>query len=821
LHGLFAASGAAALIYQVVWVRAFASVFGATAQAVAAILAAFFLGLAFGYDFFGRRADHTERPLRLYSALELGIAIAATLVFAFIAAYRALYDEFYQWLGDTAGLFTAFKLTLTALALFPATALMGGTLPALGRSLVGDDGSLGQRGGRLYAVNIIGAVLGTLLAAFALPLWLGIRGTYLLAIGLSLSIAAAAAWLARDESRQPAPKPVQIATSTPARWPSRRLLLIAFGSGFATIALQLLWTRMLALALQNSVYSFGAVVAVFLTGLALGAAIVARLLGRFSPWRILRTSLLATAVMILLSVAAFGLISDALTTAAGAASGWLVHSLSVAGLVAIVILVPVLTAGMTLPCVWELWRARPGSGSRLGRPTAINTLGAIAGPLVAGFVLLPVIGLGASIAALGLLYIIMGELAAPASERPKLGGWERAVAWPAALIALLVFPPTALELVTLEPGERLVWLQEGARGAVAVVDRGGDWRIKLDDHYAIGGSAVTVEERRQGHLPLLLHPNPTRVAVLGMGTGITAGATLAHPEVERVVAMELVPEIIAAARTHFGPWNAGIAEDARAEIVAEDGRNHLAGNDETFDVIISDLFVPWREGVGALYSREHFETVAARLRPGGLFAQWLPLWQMSQREFEIIAATFHAVFDRVTLWRGVFSPSQASIALIAHKDSRPINLNALAARLDRLERSDPFDDSFLGDLTGFMLLYAGDLSALAPRLEDVPLNSEDRPRIEWLAPRTLLAVQRGQARWFTGADLADLYDEVNDVGAMPADRLFHGGERDPRVYRLAGARFYRAEVLNASGEAERARALRREGYQLLEATRAP
>lgn len=820
LHGLFAASGATALIYQVIWVRAFASVFGATAETVAAILAAFFLGLAFGSDFFGRRADQTERPLRLYWTLELGIAVAASLVFAFIAVYRALYDEFYQWLAGTAGLFTVFKLTLTAVALFPATAFMGGTLPALGRSLVGDEGPLGRSGGRLYAVNIIGAVLGTLLAAFGLPLWLGIRGTYLLAIGLSLSIAAVAAWLARDEPRQPAPTPARSAASTPARRPSRRLLLIAFGSGFATIALQLLWTRMLALALQNSVYSFGAVVAVFLTGLALGAALVARLLGRFSPWRILRISLLATAVMILLSVAAFGLISDAITTA-GAGSGWLARSLSVAGLVAVVILLPVITAGMTLPCVWELWRARPGSGSRLGRPTAINTLGAIAGPLVAGFVLLPVIGLGASIAALGLLYIIMGELAAPPSERPKLGGWERAVAWPAALIALFVFPPTGLELVTLAPGERLVWLQEGARGAVAVVDRGGDWRIKLDDHYAIGGSAVTVEERRQGHLPLLLHPNPARVAVIGMGTGITAGAALAHPEVERVVAMELVPEIVAAARTHFGPWNAGITEDARAEIIAEDGRNHLAGSDEKFDVIISDLFVPWREGVGALYSREHFETAAARLRPGGVFAQWLPLWQLSQREFEIIAATFLSVFDRVTLWRGVFSPSQASIALIAHADSRPVSLNALAARLGRLQRSDPFDDSFLGDLTGFMLLYAGDLSALAPRLEEVPLNSEDRPRIEWLAPRTLLAVQRGEVRWFTGADLADLYDEVNDVGALPADRLFHGGERDPRVYRLAGARFYRAEVLNASGEAERARALRREGYRLLGTMRVP
>ncbi len=821
LHGLFAASGAAALIYQVIWVRAFASVFGATTEAVAAILAAFFLGLAFGHDFFGRRADASERPLRLYAALELGIAFAAVLVFAFIAAYRVLYDEFFQVLAGRTGLFTASRLTLAAIALFPATALMGGTLPALGRSVVTDQGPLGRRGGRLYAVNIIGAVVGTLLAAFGLPLWLGIRGTYLLAIGLSLSIAGTSAWLARDEPRQPAPTtPARTEATPPAGRTSRRLLLIAFASGFATIALQLLWTRMLALALHNSVYSFGSVVAVFLAGLALGAAIVARLLQRFSAWRILRISLLTTAVMILLSAAVFNSVSGGISEA-GAASSWLSHSLSVVALVAVVILVPVTTAGMTLPCVWELWRARPGSGSRLGRPTAVNTAGAIVGPLIAGFVLLPTLGLGTSIAAMGLLYIIMGELAAPRSERPKLGGWERAVVWPAALTALLVFPPTDLEVVTLESDERLIWLEEGARGAVAVVDRGGDWRIKLDNHYAIGGSAVTVEERRQGHLPILLHPNPTRVAVIGMGTGITAGAALAHPTVEHVVAMELVPEIITAARTYFRPWNAAIADDPRAQTVAEDGRNHLSGSSATFDVIIGDLFVPWREGVGALYSREHFATVAARLRPGGIFAQWLPLWQLSQREFEIIAATFLSVFDRVTLWRGVFSPGQASIALIGHKDSQIVSLNVLAARLERLRRSDRFNDSFLSEVTGFMLLYAGDLTAQAARLEEVPLNTEDRPRIEWLAPRTLMAVQRGEARWFSGMDLADLYDEINSVGALPADQLFQDGDRDSRVYRLAGARFYRAEVLNAAGEVERARALRREAYEILDAAHDP
>jgi spermidine synthase len=816
LHLLFAASGAAALIYQILWLRAFSSVFGATAEAASAILAAFFLGLAFGSDFFGRVADKTARPLRLYALLELGIAVCALLALAALAAYRALYDELYRLLAEAPFLFTLAKLVLTGVALFPATALMGGTLPALGRALVGDAGPLGQRGSRLYAVNIIGAVAGALLATFGLALWLGNRGAYVLAVCLSLLIAGLSGWLAREESPQPAAAPAPSPQAVTSRsLSSERLLVLAFGSGFATIALQVLWTRMLALSLQNSVYSFGSVVAVFLAGLGLGALLVSRLLKRYGAWRILRVGLLATAALVLLTPAVFELVSGRIAEA-GAQAGLLSHSLSVVGLVAAVILAPVITSGMTLPCIWELWRGRPGCGSRLGRPTAVNTLGAIVGPITAGFVLLPSLGLGTSIAVLGLLYILMGEIAAPRAERPRRGGWESAAVYPALVLILLFSSPTRLQVVKVGAGERLVWHEEGARGAVAVIDREGDWRIKLDNHYAIGGSRVVVEERRQGHLPILIHPDPKRVALIGMGTGITAGAALVHPEVERVVTMEIVPEIIEAARTYFRRWNAGILEDPRAEVVLEDGRNHLAGTDETFDVIIGDLFVPWREGVGSLYTREHFLKVAERLRRGGVFAQWLPLWQLSEREFEIVAATFLSVFDRVTLWRGVFSPFGASVALVAHTDGRKVDLDALAARLDRLRESDPFADGFLGEVTGFMLLYAGDLTVREGRYERTPLNSDDRPRIEWLAPRTLLAVQRGEVRWYTGEDLADLYDDINGARTLPGDSLFQWSGREPRIYRLAGARFYRAEVAAAAGEPERANELRRQAYQILE-----
>jgi spermidine synthase len=802
----------------VLWVRAFAAVFGVTAQAAAAVLSAFFLGLALGSDLFGRHADRTPRPLRLYALLELGIAIAALPVPLVLILYRSLYDDLFGALAGAPLAFTLFKMALAALALVPATLLMGGTLPALGRAVVGDEGELGEQGGRLYAANIVGAVVGALIATFALPLWLGVPGSYGLAVGISLGIAALAGWLSREERLQPPAFERPAAEPAEAPW-SRRLLTLALASGFATIGLELLWTRMLALVLQNSVYSFGSVVAVFLAGLSIGAALVAWLLRRYPAWRILRLSLLATAVLVALTPAVLTLLTGGLQPFSAGGS-WLTDSLSSIALTAAVVLLPVVAAGMTLPCIWELWRDRPGSGSRLGRPTAVNTLGGILGPIATGFVALPWLGLGPSLAAMAVLYLVMAEAGVPRPEQPRWGGPERAVAFSALLLIALIASPLSLPVASVEAGERIIWAKEGARGAVAVVERSGDRRIKLDNHYAIGGSAVVAEERRQGHVPLLLHPEPRRVAFVGMGTGISAGAALAHPEVERVVVMELVPEVVEAARDYFEPWNQGLVGDPRVEIVAEDGRNHMAGTKEQFDVIIGDLFVPWRAGVGALFAREHFETVRSRLAPGGIYAQWLPLWQLSRREFDIIAATFLSVFENVTLWRGVFSPSGASLALVAHADGRSIDLTGLETRLAQLRNSDPFEDGFLSELTGFMVLYAGDLSGQVGDLEHVPMNTDRRPRIEWLAPRTLRAVMAGEASWLTGPELADLFDTINAARDLPGDRLLAGGA-EPRLYRTAGADFYRAEVLAAAGDQETAQSLRARAFRTLAPLRRP
>src|SRR6185436_13767154 len=202
-------------------------------------------------------------------------------------------------------------------------------------------------------------------------------------------------------------------------------------------------------------------------------------------------------------------------------------------------------------------------------------------------------------------------------------------------------------------GERVVALHESSCGIVAVVDAGGQLRIKLDNFYVLGGTASTGDERMQAHLPLLLHPAPRRVAFLGLGTVITAGAALLHP-VERVTVLEVV-------------------EDRRVECVVEDARNFLRATERNFDVIVGDMFVPWRRGEAGMFSLDQFTSARRALAPGGIFCQWLPMFQMSEAEFNIVAATFLDVFPQTTLWRGDLAPDLPAVALVGHTDSAPID----------------------------------------------------------------------------------------------------------------------------------------------------
>jgi spermidine synthase len=807
LLALFFASGCTALVYEVLWLRALCLVFGNTAHAAAAILAVFFLGLAAGQAVFGRRAPRLADPVRTYALLEAAVAVTASAYFALLPLYRSIYPSLFAALGDRPLPFAFAKLALSAPLLLPPAFCMGATLPVMGQVLVRRIDDLGRTFSLLYGANTLGGVAGAFGAAFVLPALFGYRASYGLTIVSSLAIAVLAY---RMGTRSPAAGgtaalPAGAADRRPAgATPAGGVLLpaLALGSGAATLALEVLWTRMFAQVLHNSVYSFSAILVTFLLSLALGAALAGALSGR-RPKR----PLVALFVLLLaagIAVGATPLVFDWWTGHLGSLAGdraWSGYVAAIFTAAAAVFLVPGVLIGSVFPYLLELRKtAAASAGAAIGALGSANTAGSVAGSLAAGFLLLPALGLWGSIRAVALLYLAGAFAVALREERLAVALRAAPLVAGLLLFAVVDAPRSA------RPGSEMARL-ESAFGIVSVVERDGIRGMWLDGHYSLGANGAIPNDWRQADLPLFLHPRPQSVFFLGMGTGITAGAGLLHP-VERVTTVELIPDVVAAARRHFAPYTGGLFTDPRSRIVVADGRSYLQATAERYDVIVADLFVPWHAGAGSLYTREHFAAVRDRLTEWGVFAQWLPLYQLSRAEFAIITRTMLEVFPQVTLWRGDFSPAAPIVALIGHVAPVPLDLEELTANVRRRLGREDFPAVDAQALV--LLFYAGNPSQAHALFDAEPLNSDDRPAIEWTAPVTQRRAAVGAATWLTSFELLGLYAQLAAAVPLDDDTFLLQLNGRERGYAGAGRALYEARVYEAGGGPEEARRSLRE-----------
>lgn len=810
-HLIFTVSGAAGLALEVLWLDRLALLFGNSAYGAATTLAMFFLGLALGAHVWGRRAAVIQRPLRAYAALELAVAASALLCLGLLAVFRSLYAPLFEAVGDGPW-FPVVKLLLAAAALLPPAFFMGGTLPVIAQHVVRSTTRIGQQGGSLYAANTIGAAAGAFLAAFYLRPTVGLTGAYLIAVSLTLLAALGAAALdltgsAPRAARHPAaPSATRQATdrsslpTNPLGVPSvlggGLVVTLAFFSGFATLALEVLWTRLLAQVLNNSVYAFAAIVVTFLAALAAGAIVVSATLYRARSDSALPIVLGAAGVGILVAAVAFVRLTRGLSYIDEGTS-WAAYVGATFLAAAVLIFLPAAVAGSVLPSLFHGVRGRERSAGRaLGRLVAVNALGSVAGALAAGFILLDALGVWRSLWLLAAGYAGLAVLVAIRLRPASLA--RGAVTATAGIVAAAGWWMGTLPVARLAATERLERVWEGSAGTVSVVRDGDGLSMRLNNHYVLGDSRTAVVERMQAHLPLLLHSSPDSVFLLGLGTGVTAGAVLDHP-VNRVLVTELVPEVVDAARAYFAPLANGLFDDPRIRIVAEDGRAYLAGTRDRFDVVIGDLFTPWHAGTGSLYTREHFRAVRARLRSGGIFAQWLPLYQMSERDLLIVARTLGSVFPEVTVWRGDFSPARPIVALVARMDTTPLAQADLLRSADRVAARLP---GRVADAHMVGLFYAGNLRGLASVLDTVPVNTDDRPVFEYSAPKTV-----GDAgSRATGLRLVRLYDAL--LAGLPPDRdpaLREWPDRE-RAFVDAGLAFYKYHVFRSSGRDDLAQA---------------
>jgi spermidine synthase len=816
---LFFLSGLTALVYEVLWLKELGLLFGNTAYAAATTLVVFFLGISFGGYFWGKYASRLKNPLRWYGILEIAIAFSALLYFLLLDLYFLIYPFLFSTTGEKFLPFIIVKFILSLGLLFLPAFFMGGTFPVLGQYLILGANQLGKRGSLLYACNTGGAALGVFLAGFYLPPILGFNRSYLLAIAINILIGIVSYLISIGEERR-----IVTVESNSADNETRKELdltinprliwSLAFLSGFVAMSLEVLWTRMFAQVVHNSVYSFSAILIIFLIALTLGA-IVANLLSRLkmNPLIILNALLILSGLMVGISSLVFYRLTDGLVNIYSN-KGWAAYTLSIFTHAAIVILIPGIFLGSVYPFLLKVsqWIFQ-GSGKTIGRLAAINAFGGIMGAVGAGFFFLNFLGLWTSIKLMAILYFIAAIFIVDRLHLKRLA--LRSV--PAIGLVLLIsfLYSSNLPLVKLNPKmrENLVEVWEGSHGVVAVVKQGQDLKIKVDNYYALGGVSASHQEQNQAHIPLFIHPDPGSVFFLGMGTGITAGASLSFP-VQKVITCELIPEVVIAADKYYRHFNNRIFDDPRSKIVIEDGRNFLMGSREKFDVIISDLFIPWHAGTGTLYSREHFALTKYRLKEGGLFVQWMPLFQVSKKEFMIVVRTMLEVFPQVTLWRGDFISDWPTVALIGQSEGTPLNTENIRRNVKHIIKNRPSDRITDVDVVPYVL-YSGNLTEVKHLFENYPMNSDNYPLIEFLSPRTQQEQESKRVSSFASIQLVDFFDQLFSLTPPEADPYLENLTDEQIGYVYAGLYLHEVRVYKEAGRLKEARAIYKKFLSLI------
>ncbi len=662
-YTLLFSSGAAGLINEVCWSRALGLFDGHGERATAVTLALFFGGMATGCWFAGLGTARGVRPLRAYALCEAGVA-ALSLGMALFPASRA------QGSSLAGGIF------LSAIG-------MGASLPFAIQAVANGGGS----SARAYAWHLTGATAGSLGTTFVLIERVGVWHATYIAVALSAACALAGWRMALHE----VPSAALVVPST------LHVGLAAAWCGAMTLALQVLVLRLFALTFHNSTYTFGLTIGVFIVCLAMGSRGVSRPLARHARQGVTLARRGAW-------LAALGVLSIApifaLITGFGLlrAPSFALYVLLAGGLVLSVLALPVVAAGTLLPALWSASQGR--AGQAVGSLGAANSLGSAAGALFATFVLLPKLGL-------------LAALSAIAAGYAALGLWLSGVTRSSGLL-LLGLLATALVLRTPGPatpeGYALLQRWQSPYGWIDLLRRRDDLSLsaRLDLHYQLGASADRARHRVMGTLPLALHPAPERALFVGLATGMTASAALSVKSLAQIEVVELIPEVVLLAR-HFAAYNDNLLQDPRVRVTVEDGRSFVAQGSARYDVVVADLFVPWHSHAGYLYTVEHFRAVDARLTPSGVFAQWLPLWQLGEEELELVGESLAASFPHTSVWLVDDDPQRALLAIVGHRQA-PVALPVVLAGARRL---GPFG-----------------------RHARALLNTDEHPLVELRAPRT-------------------------------------------------------------------------------------
>lgn len=726
-------SGAAGLIYEIVWIKRSALVFGSSSLALATVLAVFFLGLGLGSYGFGRIGAATRRPLQWCAGLELLLALyglSSPLLFSWA---DDVYGLIYRTWGGRLATLLPLRGVLVALILIPPTVLMGGTLPLYCRHLVRQPTRIGTGIGLAYGINTFGAAVGCAAAGFALIPELGLTATTRVAATLNLMAAGGFHWLAVAAGPLPTSRlPTAIAAATRhRRWAPGGYLLVGllfFLTGALALANELLWTRFLANFIRNSVYTYTLTLTVVLAGAVLGSLMAAPISDRAAG----RRSLLGWFAVLQSGSAALILILTHLP-----ARFWIGLSSSRLLPHALLMLAPAIVAGASFPLANRIAIRDPAEVSAgVGSLTAMNILGCVAGSLLTGFLILPEFGLSVGIYVSTAMGLGAGLLATAAALVGR--GAKSQAAWGAGAFVILcallwglmpVLSPVAIPKDLIARSEPVLDFTEGYNSTLAVIQRQRARTLLVSQTWQ--GSDQKSHQIMAAHVPMILHPEAKTVLVVGMGVGQTASRFLDHG-IDRLDVVDIEPRLFDFVRRNFpSTW----MDDGRVRLLAEDGRNYVKHSARRYDVLSVEVGQLYRPGVDVFYTTEFYREARARLTPDGLIAQFVPLEFLQPAEFAGVLASFLAVFPDAALWYN----SNELLLLGFNGEPRRLSTESFARSVGSGPIGTDLEFSYWGGpryrLNHFPVFLAGFLAAgseLRALAEGGTEYTDDQPRLAYL-----------------------------------------------------------------------------------------
>ena len=791
---LFAGSGCAALIYEIVWFQLLELVIGSSGISLGLLLAAYMGGLCLGSALLARLVSARHHPLRVYAFLELGIAVFGIAALFLTPVVGRAYAA--GAVSGTAGM--VLRGVVAAVCLLPPTFLMGASFPtmarwaspAMSRGVETPTEGISWMG-LLYSANVAGAVTGCLLAGFYLLRVYDLGVATYAAAGINVAVAGLALTLAARAPHQHGcdedhPSPVPRAPGAPLVYAAIAL------SGLTALGAEVVWTRLLSLLLGGTVYTFSIILAIFLLGLWAGSGAGAYLARRVSQPRwalaacqILLAGAIAWTAFTLAYVLPYWPVDPWLSL-----NPWINFDLDFARCLR-AILPATLLWGASFPLALAAAAAEGEDAARLaGSVYAINTAGSIAGALAFSLVLIPGVGTRESqevliwLAAVGAAMAVMAGGFGMRTRMGMAGGVAAAtlllawglsttvsdMPWQAIAYGRRIAPILRGLSVANDAEAQPVFIGEGISSSVVITKRG-DQRF----FYVSGKSEASTApldmrlQRMMGHVPALFHRGPRSVLVVGFGAGVTAGSFVPYPEVENIVVCEWEPLIPPASDEFFGNENNHVLHDRRTRVVYDDARHYILTAPEKFDVITTDPIHPWVKGTSTLYSQEYYELVKRHLNPGGVVAQWLPIYESDEETVKSELATFFSVFPNATVWSNYSNGDGYDLVLLGRADASPLDIDALQRRLDQPGYSGvaaSLADAGFHSAVELLSTYAGRASDLEPMLAGVPITRDLNLRLQYLAGLGLNSRASPQ-----------IYSDVLAYRKFPEELLTGTGER--------------------------------------------